>query len=93
MNKPPKGPPGREIRFGIFGSRETKKSIRAREDYEVYMQGYRDATPRTPPYIKTELENIRRISERGLKNAQYFKDSTMIDIFQHTLDLIRIINE
>ena len=40
--KPPKGPPCREIRTGFFGSKETKRSIRAREDYEVYMQGYRD---------------------------------------------------
>jgi len=40
--KPPPGPPGRTFRFTIFGSKETKESIRARQDYEVYMRGYRD---------------------------------------------------
>ena len=40
--KPPPPPPGRTCRTGFFGMRETKESIRAGEDYEVYMRGYRD---------------------------------------------------
>lgn len=38
---PPPGPPCRIIRDGFFGSKETKESIRAREDYEVYMRGWK----------------------------------------------------
>lgn len=34
---PPPPPPGRQI--GVFG--ETKASIKARQDYEIYMSGYR----------------------------------------------------
>ncbi len=37
---PPPPPPGREFKSGIFGTRETKESIRAREDWEIYMKGY-----------------------------------------------------
>lgn len=37
---PPPPPPSRTIRDGLFGQRETKESIRAREDYEVYMRGW-----------------------------------------------------
>ena len=34
-----------------------------------------------------ELENIRRMAERGLKAAQYPPmDAVYIDIFQHILD-------
>lgn len=40
---PPKGPPNSAFKcYGIFGSRETKESIRAREDYEIYIKAYRE---------------------------------------------------
>jgi len=35
-----------------------------------------------------ELENIRRIAERGIICSVNNKDSSMTDIFQHILDLV-----
>lgn len=40
--KPPPGPPLRIIYEGFFFTGETKESIRAREDYEKYMEGWKD---------------------------------------------------
>lgn len=43
MKKKPqhlKGPPCRTFRTTLFGSYETKESIRAREDYEIYSKAY-----------------------------------------------------
>ena len=40
ITQPPKGPPCRTICFGLFGRRETRESIRAREDYAVYIKAY-----------------------------------------------------
>lgn len=39
-SEPPKGPPCRTLVYGLFGSYETKKSIRAREDYDIYIKAY-----------------------------------------------------
>jgi hypothetical protein len=39
---PPPGPPSRKMHHGFLGVGETKESIRAREDYEVYMCGWSD---------------------------------------------------
>lgn len=38
----PPPPPCRTVKAGWFGEYETKESIRAREDYQLYMQGWRD---------------------------------------------------
>jgi len=32
------------------------------------------------------LENIRRMAERGMSYAHYKQDSKLVDIFQHILD-------
>lgn len=40
--KPPPPPPPRTIYYGWLFSGETKESIRAREDYEKYMEGWKD---------------------------------------------------
>ena len=41
VTPPPKGPPGRTYKdFGFFGNRETKESVRAREDYTIYIKAY-----------------------------------------------------
>lgn len=37
---PPPGPPGRTFEYNWFSSGETKDSIRAREDYRMFMKGY-----------------------------------------------------
>lgn len=39
---PPPGPPNRSFAIGLFGEYETKDSIRQREDYEIYMKGWKD---------------------------------------------------
>jgi len=38
-----------------------------------------------------ELENIRRMAERGRDVACYNQNSTMVDMFQHILDLVGVI--
>lgn len=40
--KPPPPPPNRIFRTGLLGTKETKDSICAREDYEAYMRGWSD---------------------------------------------------
>jgi hypothetical protein len=41
QSEPPKGPPNTIHRcLGMFGEYETKESIRAREDYEIYIKAY-----------------------------------------------------
>jgi len=42
LPKPPEPPPNRTFRCGLLGDKETKESIKLREDYEIYMRGYRD---------------------------------------------------
>ena len=34
------------------------------------------------------IENLRRITERGIKMAQCHGDETYVDLFQHMLDTI-----
>jgi hypothetical protein len=41
ITKPPEGPPGTIIRESIFGDKETKESIRDKEDYKMYIQEFR----------------------------------------------------
>ena len=43
LPRPPPPPPGRQMRSGWFGEYETKESIKARENYEAFMRGYRYA--------------------------------------------------
>jgi len=38
-----------------------------------------------------ELENIRRMAERGRDVACYNQNSTMVDMFQHILDTVELV--
>ena len=38
--------------------------------------------------MRTDLDIVRRVAERGLKQAQNRHDDAYIDIFQHLLDEI-----
>jgi len=48
---PPPGPPGRTEVSGFFGGNETRQSIRQRQDYEVFMRGYRYASTGVDEYF------------------------------------------